>query len=202
MGVDTLDGDTTVLIKNRRMFQHAVAKFNYTTYDLQRDQDVVQGGGDRRGVLVYQPEVAGPAPWCYAYVIGVYHVDALLPNGTSSRVEFLWVRWLVSDASTGSNCLERVRFGTVDPSECFGIVDPASIIRACHLIPAFHYGRTLDYLPATSIVRHADGDWKYLYVNKYVLCPLDSMRTNVLLQICRPRHVGAIHRLRHRQCGT
>lgn len=49
--------------------------------------------------------------------------------------------------------------------EAFGFVDPAHIIRGCHLIPAFSHGRTDEYLPP-SIVRDPEGDWRVFYANR------------------------------------
>lgn len=170
MGHDVPSDDVAVVIKNERVYQHATARFNYTTYDLQRGQDIVQGDGERRGLLIYRPDTLGAFPWCYGYLIGIYHADVLLPNGSSSRVDFLWVRWMVSEdegpAPPGSNCLEKVRFAAGDATDCFGVVDPASVIRACHLIPAFHHGRTLEYMSASSIVGDRNGDWAHFYVNR------------------------------------
>ena len=81
-------------------------------------------------------------------ILGVFHVEASLPGELPSRVEFLWVRCLEVDAlwSAGpSTCnLERVRFAVGDSSDRFGFIDPSCVIRGCHFIPAFAYGRVVE----------------------------------------------------------
>ncbi|KAJ7651840.1 hypothetical protein B0H17DRAFT_958236, partial [Mycena rosella] len=52
----------------------------------------------------------------------------------------------------------------------FGFLDPTEVIRATHLLPGFHYGRTSSLLPR-SIARRLedkDEDWVYYYVNFFV----------------------------------
>ena len=57
----------------------------------------------------------------------------------------------------------------------FGFLDPAQVIRAVHLIPAFHSGRREDLLQGPSIARkyqedednkrlREQSDWAYFYV--------------------------------------
>lgn len=159
----------SIIIKDERLYRHAYARFNFTTYDLQRDQDVVQWSGSKRGMLIYSPNADGPHPWCYAIVLGIFHLEAALPNKPPARVEFLWVRWLDIDPSWiagPSTCnLERVCFAVGDPEDCFGFIDPKCVIRGCHLIPAFAHGRTEEYLEP-SLAREPEGDWKYYYVTR------------------------------------
>ncbi|KAJ7906770.1 hypothetical protein B0H13DRAFT_2020192 [Mycena leptocephala] len=73
------------------------------------------------------------------------------------RMEFLWVR-------CHAGC-------PLCDTAAFGFLDPAEVIRAAHLIPAFHYGRNTELL-APSIARHFDAenneDYRYYYVNHFV----------------------------------
>jgi hypothetical protein len=94
-------------------------------------------------------------------------------KGDQHRIEFLWVRWLELDPSyRGGYCklrLHRLRFVKGTDERAFGFVDPSDVVRAVHLIPAFHHGKTTDYLDP-SIARSMDHDdededWKYYYVN-------------------------------------
>ncbi len=55
----------------------------------------------------------------------------------------------------------------------FGFLDPAHVVRGCHLIPAFNAGRTRDLLDH-SFVQNENGDWTNFYVNEYVLYHLHS----------------------------
>lgn len=91
------------------------------------------------------------------------------------RVEFLWARWLETDRlysyGAAPRRLERLRFVSGPLAESVGFVHPSQVLRGCHLVPAFAHGRTLDYLPTTetSVLRDEDGDWKYYYMNRFVL---------------------------------
>jgi hypothetical protein len=52
----------------------------------------------------------------------------------------------------------------------FGFLNPDDVIRAVHLIPGFHFGRTSNLL-GPSIARLAsemDEDWIHYYINPYV----------------------------------
>ena len=51
----------------------------------------------------------------------------------------------------------------------FGFLDPDEVIRASHLIPAFRYGPTEEFLSGESFGR-APGeldDYRYFYINMY-----------------------------------
>ncbi|KAI0057240.1 hypothetical protein BV25DRAFT_1812761 [Artomyces pyxidatus] len=162
-----------IVFKSERIYPHATARINYTTYDLQRDQDVIHPHFGRRGIIVHAPENGDSQPWSYAWVLGIYHANIYTPAASEEqRVEFLWVRWMHHDPTWTSGFaasrLERVHFANnATDSDAFGFVDPAHIIRGCHFIPAFHYGRTTSLL-APSIAREAAGDWRYYYMNRYV----------------------------------
>lgn len=169
------DEDIPVILHHDRVYEHATASINYTTYDLRRDQDILHPSAGKPDVLIHTPldpweDPEGVYPWQYARVLGVYHANVVLPGtATLERVEFFHVRWLKTDTSFASGTevrrLERVRFFALSTGRAFGFVNPSHIIRACHLIPAFRYGRTSDYLPP-SIARDTAGDWKYFCVNR------------------------------------
>lgn len=120
------------------------------------------------------PSYEEPAshPFWYARVIGIYHVNVthLPTNNIKKRIDFLWVRWLGWDLGWKSgdtyDRLDRVGFvpfGGED--EPFGFVNPANVIRACHLIPAFEFGRTMDLLPESKY-RDCEGNFVNFYVNR------------------------------------
>ncbi|KAI1789115.1 hypothetical protein LXA43DRAFT_923997 [Ganoderma leucocontextum] len=159
--------DIPIILQNDRIFEHATAHINYTTYDLQRDCDIIHPSAHKADVLVYTPGVASdgssisPFPWMYARVLGIYHANIILPGTTvSQRANFFHVRWFQTDpthiSGTQARRLERIQFmpPNSESGEVFGFVDPGHIIRACHLIPAFHYGRTFDCL-GPSMAREA-----------------------------------------------
>ncbi|KAG2739152.1 hypothetical protein P692DRAFT_201873415 [Suillus brevipes Sb2] len=68
-------------------------------------------------------------------------------------------------------CLQHLEFFDQDNlAEAFGFLDPDSIIRRVHIIPAFAYSRT-DTLLGPSFVRKEeenDTDWRYYYLNMFV----------------------------------
>lgn len=161
-----------LVIENDSIYSHSTAQFNYTTYDVRRDRDLIKPGGAKCDIMLPSYEDSGDHPFWYARVVGVYHLKVThLPTQTmKKRLDFLWVRWFGLDPQWkggDSVCrLDRVGFvpsGGVD--EPFGFVDPATVIRASHLIPAFEFGQTLDLLPQSKF-RPADGDFVNYYVNR------------------------------------
>jgi hypothetical protein len=156
---------------------------NYTTYDLRRDQDVVNLT-NHPDVMVLAKEDEQeqdeqenkPHPFWYARVVGIFHatVKHLGPKSRSEapqEMEFLFVRWFGRDPSAKfgweAKRLPRIGFIPYPNEDCFGFLDPALVIRSVHLIPAFSEGQTNELLPP-SIARHGsqtNQDWKHFYVN-------------------------------------
>ena len=171
-----------IIISQDRIYSHATMSLNYTTYDLQRDQDIIHVGTSKTGIMVYSPlqsewtDLTRPYPWLYASVLGIYHANVTVrsTSGTQSvRKDFLWVRWLETQTSSAfgvsASRLERVSHVALvddDWPATVGFVDPCTVLRGCHFVPAFRYGRTTTLLPP-SIARdaHPDGDWDSYYVN-------------------------------------
>jgi hypothetical protein len=115
-------------------------------------------------------------PYWYARIIGVFHANIYhtSPDGRITKgfqmKHFLWVRWFGWDLgprrSVGHH-LERIGFVTEsDDTEPFGFLDPMDVIRACHLIPVFHYGRTSELLGPSLARRNPNenDDWQWYYV--------------------------------------
>ena len=80
-----------------------------------------------------------------------------------ARIHFLHVRWLVrasEEFGDDVQSYERLRFVSEDDGlPIYGFLDPASVVRAVHLLPAFAYEDD----PAEI---SASGEYKYFYVNK------------------------------------
>ncbi|KAI0822210.1 hypothetical protein BC628DRAFT_1285153, partial [Trametes gibbosa] len=137
------DQDIPIILHHDRVYQHATTHVNYTSYDLQREQDIIHPSVGKSDVLVHTPSTEEhiQCPWSYARVIGIYHANVITPGTLQAhRVEFLHVRWFEQDTnwSSGSEVrrLEHVRYIPWAPdSTAFGFIDPAHIIRAIHLIP-------------------------------------------------------------------
>ena len=119
-------------------------------------------------------------PYWYARVLGVYHANIWAENPVNPgaknvrRMDFHWVRWFGKEPGYRSGfCQARLpKIGLVESTDefAFSFVDPANVVRGCHLIPAFNAGRGADLLPwAGSIARRLNpediDDWLKFYVN-------------------------------------
>jgi len=60
--------------------------------------------------------------------------------------------------------MERVSFEPASSPDTYGFVNPKHVIRACHLIPAFTYGRATE----NSVGSDTEDDWRYYHVNRFV----------------------------------
>ncbi|KAL1657397.1 hypothetical protein GGF50DRAFT_93320, partial [Schizophyllum commune] len=178
----------SVHIHHNRLYPHATATINYTTYDVRRGQDIVHVPPDsvipdtylgHRDVMVRSNDDADdpdnpPPPFWYARVLKIFHANVSSgDSGTrkSQRMEFFFVRWLGADPDHiyGPSVMRLERVGYVPqghPSGAFGFLDPAQVVRACHLIPAFHFGRTLALLGPSIFRDSKEGDWVNFYVNR------------------------------------
>lgn len=114
-------------------------------------------------------------PYWYAKIIGIFHALVRHPDHPEPvSMAFLWVRWYGRDMKHPSGWkvkhLPRVGFVDSDDTLPLGFLDPTYIIRGCHLIPGFSYGRTDDLLPPSIVRLPADNDedWICYYVNMYV----------------------------------
>lgn len=95
------------MLRHECIYRHALARINFTSYDVQREQDVIHCTQDsttfpldKSRVLVFNPVRHELAPWEYAVVIGVFQAFVLMPGTADSRrVDCFWVRWLERDRS-------------------------------------------------------------------------------------------------------
>ncbi|KAG0691971.1 hypothetical protein DFH29DRAFT_818501 [Suillus ampliporus] len=132
-------------------------------------------------VLSHEDDEANSHPYWYARIIGAFHALVYYcdPAGNPSsydpvQVDFAWVRWFGRDLSHHSGWkakrLHRLGFIPSEDPGAFVFIDPKNIIRGIHLIPAFAFGHTSEYL-SPSIIRHPsdnDEDWTYFYLNMFV----------------------------------
>ncbi|KAG6909309.1 hypothetical protein DXG01_001108 [Tephrocybe rancida] len=175
----------TVFYKADALYQHNILRVNYTTYDVRRAQDVLNPRTDHRDfMLLRRPRIPNKHEYRYGRILGVYHVNAIYHGPqqqdiVSHRLDFVWVRWfefvdghdvpVASGWSEPNQGLGQLSFPPIlDNSSAFGFVDPADILRACHIIPRF-----------SSKLRHTDGkglsgvaqdgkDWCKYYINRFV----------------------------------
>lgn len=177
---------TGVVFKSNRIYRHRLLRVNYTGYDLRRESDAVNPRTDKCDImLLSQSGLDGstPHPFCYARVLGIFHANIIYTGPGSKdyqsrRIEFLWVRWfeVLEDRPSGWQNLafDTARFVPMAEGDAFGFVDPADVLRACHLIPSFADGMLhSDGIAASSCARDSD-DWKRYYINRCGLYPVGS----------------------------
>jgi hypothetical protein len=158
------------------MYAHATLRINYTSYDVRRQQDIinVNASSGCRYILLRCDTIDDPAvhPFLYARVLGIYHTKVRFCGRPPKRMDFLWVRWLDYDDSEPGGWdigrLDRVSYGKyrndAELLDAFGFVDPQNIVRACHLIPDFNSGLVNNSV--SSVCDNDEGDWRYHYVSR------------------------------------
>ncbi|KAF7326218.1 hypothetical protein MKEN_00474500 [Mycena kentingensis (nom. inval.)] len=163
--------------RNNRMYPHATCKVNFTTYDMQRDQDIISPR-TRPNVMLRSEDPDDSHPYWYARVLSILHADVKIPGMASyQRIEYLFVRWYTCHPlhrclpdHPGMPMLSFVPFDDA-VNDAFGFIDPNALIRGSHIIPAFEHGQTDELLPPSAVARPAsdeDQDWTYYYVNGVV----------------------------------
>ena len=177
----SLEERSKLSFRNNTIYQHKVIRINHTTYDMRREQDSLNPSR-QANIMVLAPD-SEDHPYWYARIIGIFHAIVSHPDlPEPTQMDLLWVRWYGLDPDLRyrfgwkARRLPRIGFveDTDDPngSPPFGFIDPASIIRGVHLIPAFKDHRTSDLLDTSALARlpeEGDYDWNFFYVNMYVL---------------------------------
>ncbi|KAF8896664.1 hypothetical protein BD779DRAFT_1466557 [Infundibulicybe gibba] len=149
----------SVCIVNNRIFSVKTIRVNYTTYDMRRDQDVINPH-THPDIMMRSPETGrGAHPFWYARVLGIFHTKIIhtAPNTQNRSVqhfEFLWATNMVSNV----------------PGSLKSALSPKAMMT--HLAPAFVNGRTSELLNTTQItaarpVGEVD-DWTNYYVIIFV----------------------------------
>ena len=186
-------------IQHNTIFSHATASLNYAAYDITQDHDSIK---TRCNVMLHACD-NGRHPFWYARVLGIYHTNVFFasntsrqPQGLPERMEFFFVRWFGYEPEWqgGPGMCKLDRIGWVpenDPSGAFGFLDPARAIRACHLIPAFAYGKTTELLQPSQAWDFSTVDWVNYYVSRYVLT-VGGRFVHSHTQICRQGYDDAI----------
>ena len=152
-------------------------------------------------VMVRSPETGTDAsPYWYARVIGVYHANVWTTNpavkdgGNVRRMDFLFVRWFGEEPDYRYGFrqarLPKIGFVLFSDDYAFGFLDPRHVVRGCHLVPAFHGGRTSELLPTEhSEARILEGaavdDWANFYVNVYGSCERFKVECTYIVLITR-----------------
>ncbi|KIJ40567.1 hypothetical protein M422DRAFT_256540 [Sphaerobolus stellatus SS14] len=177
----TQDQRTSVSIQYNQIYTHQTCRINYTTYDMRRVQDSINPSTSHRDIMLHardDPSSPGYHPYWYARVLGIFHcLVRIRGSGEWQDVHFLWVRWFERadprvQGSINLRSLDCIGLVTSDDdTDAFGFVNPAHIIRACPLIPAFEHGETDTLLPGHSIGRSPTDptlDFNHYYINRFV----------------------------------
>jgi hypothetical protein len=179
-----------VLFKHDRMYPHNLLHINYTTYDVQRSQDIVNASTSHCNVMVLADQSDDPNadvhPFCYARVIGVYHVNVVyvgpgMLDYQPRRMEFLWVRWYQAFGATNPGwrgCrLDCIHFQPVTDEDAFGFIDPSDVLRGCHVCPSFARGKVHPDGRGLSRCARDSLDWAAYYVNRCVnkMCIMSAL---------------------------
>ncbi|EJD50312.1 hypothetical protein AURDEDRAFT_58653, partial [Auricularia subglabra TFB-10046 SS5] len=154
----------SIAIENGKLFAHCTMRTNYTTYDMRRSQDCINPHTSHSDVMMHSPEERRNAhPYWYARVLDIFHVNVLRGDTPAPppRFNILWIRWFGEDPEWEDGWkkrrLPRVDFVPASDPDAFGFIDPATVLRAAHMLPAYAEGRTQDLLPAgNSLARGPD----------------------------------------------
>lgn len=175
--ISECDADRAVVIKDDRLFMHNIFRVNYTSYDVRRLQDVINARSTHCNIMVlcHSDNDSSPSHFRYGRVIGTYHVKAIyvgpgMKNHTSHSFELLWVRWYdeVGQAGTGwqHSRLNRLRFAPLNDDDAFDLIDPADVLRGCHVIPRFSLGQKHSTGIGLSPLAQDSSDWTEYYISR------------------------------------
>ncbi|KAK6985044.1 GLOBIN domain-containing protein [Favolaschia claudopus] len=181
----TADELAGVTIEHDRIYTHRLLRVNYTTYDMRRDQDMLntRAHPDFMALSHEDDDASSSHPYWYGRIVMIFHLyvrhvgPRAISPGITQKMDVLWVRWFGSDPDQDSSAKRLYRVGFVpmdesapDAAAAFGFLDPAQILRAAHIIPAFARGRTDSLLPP-SIGRQFDAendeDYNFYYINRF-----------------------------------
>lgn len=196
--------------KHNRMYTHNILRVNYTTYDVRRAQDTINPRTTHCNALFLaengdNPGTFGNHPFLYGQILGIYHVNVIysgpgMLDYRPRRVEFLSVRWfelLEPLGSWASWTLDHLRFPDMSGDGAFSFVDPANIVRGCHIIPRFVAGlcwpkdqshcEPLAIRSARAFKQRGSDDWKEYCVNRYVHIEVRGFQTSILISVVKIR---------------
>lgn len=165
-----------VIFKNNRIYRHYVLRVNYTSYDVRRAEDIFNPNTEHCDIMMLHNEESEEDSYhrfCYARIMGIYHTNVQyigpgMQDYLPRRLDFLHIRWFERVPQQDLHGLHALQFVPMDDPGSFDFMDPADVVRGCHLIPAFRHGRLHQESSSTSIAQLGDSKiWKYYYVNRY-----------------------------------
>ena len=165
--------------KAERMYSHNIMRINYTTYDVRRAQDSINPRTNHRDIMLLSHREGDSShhEYEYARVIGIYHVNVIytgpgMLDYRARRVDFLWVRWYenLNDVPAQQGWknaqLDRLQFPPLSDDDAFSFVDPAQVLRGCHIIPSFLAGPRHIATVGISLCAGNSQDWREYAVNR------------------------------------
>lgn len=184
----------SLFFKHNRMYTHNILRINYTTYNVRRAQDTINPKTTHCNAIFLaengdDPDALDTHPFLYGRILGIYHVNVVysgpgMLDYRPRRVEFLWVRWyehLGPPGGWASCALDRLCFPPISRDGAFSFVDPADVVRGCHVVPRFVAGlqwpkardqshREPVAMRSLKVFKGRDSDdWKEYCVNRYLL---------------------------------
>ncbi|KIJ10243.1 hypothetical protein PAXINDRAFT_86346, partial [Paxillus involutus ATCC 200175] len=108
-------------------------------------------------------------------ILGIYHVNVQyigpgMNDYLPQWLDFLhvqWFEWIPPRRGKSGISLDALQFLPMDDVDVFDFVDPADVLRGCHLIPAFAKGKLHQDRIAISPIAKDSEDWKCYYINRY-----------------------------------
>lgn len=162
------------------IYKHDIFHVNYTSYDVRRETDIINPKTSRQNIICLRQLEADDSPqtahrFVYARILSIFHVNVYYRGKGSldlrkRRFDFLWVRWFQAvQPTTSPDSLDRLSFLPARHPDAIGFLDPASVLRASHIIPRYSLGPVYDNTDEGRIFSKAakeQEDWKEYYVNR------------------------------------
>ena len=167
----------SIYFKADQIYLHKLARFQYTTYDIQRDQDVINPSMPHWDIVMLATTKDNQDhPFLYAHVLGIYHANVVYTGDNSKNYEarqfkFLWVRWYQYEGLNvqwSDSKLDLVSFPPITTEGAFGFIDPNNVLCACHIKPFFSDGKKHQDRVGLSHCACDAHDWSQYCVNWWV----------------------------------
>ncbi|TEB26892.1 hypothetical protein FA13DRAFT_1795347 [Coprinellus micaceus] len=188
-----------LIFHSDRIYRHAIFKLRYTTYDCRSDSDTLNPSTSRRDFMCVRggtdPKSADGyrSQYVYGRLLGVFHANVIYAGPGASdlrrrRFDFLWVRWFTPTADElpwSAKRLDTLTLAPIEHPDSCGFLDPATVLRAAHILPWFSEGLLYPDEDDNSNVAGGDTresrqkrmfsksardrwDWRTYYVNRFV----------------------------------
>ncbi|KAG1831450.1 hypothetical protein DFJ58DRAFT_848220 [Suillus subalutaceus] len=99
------DDRSQVVLANNQLCEHSILRINYTTYDLRREQDLINPHTHADIMVLSHENDDDRHPYWYAWVVKIFHVNVWYygPGSTNTqrptRMDIVFVHWFGRDTS-------------------------------------------------------------------------------------------------------